>query len=177
MSPEYEMLFEHTIRSFLGDKAFGIAGQIHSQKSRNTWYKKSLVKVVKRIQNIESSTTHKEQLSYWSERALNELKGKSFNEVSFTLCLLRLIAVLLGLAGVRPYNIATPAYFQTPSQHYTEVIIEGGDVMQDYYDKKSTLSVRKRLIKQLKSEGSTYFEISLILNISEYEVKKLCKEL
>ena len=177
MSPEYEMLFEHTIRSFLGDKAYHIAGQVHSDKSRKDWYRKSLIQVIKKIQNIESSTKHKEQLSYWSERALNELKGGSFNEVCFTLCLLRLIAVLLGLVGVKPYNIASLAYFQTPSQHYTEVIIEGGDVMQDYYDKKSTLSIRKRLIEQLKSEGNTYFEISLVLNISEYEVKKLYKEL
>ena len=177
MDPGYEMLFETTIRCFLGDKAYHIAGQAHSDKSRKDWYRKAIKKVIQRVTEIETSTAHKEQLCYWSERALSSLNERPFNETVFTLCLLRLIASLVGYFGLGPYNIATPAYFQTPPQHYTEIIANGGDVMQDYYDKKSSLETKRRLILQLKEDGMTDFEISLVFNISEYEVKKLRKML
>ena len=177
MDPGYEMLFETTIRCFLGDKAYHIAGQAHSDKSRKDWYRKAIKKVIQRVSEIETSTAHKEQLCYWSERALSSLNERPFNETVFTLCLLRLVASLVGYYGLRPYNIATPAYFQTPPQHYTEIIANGGDVMQDYYDKKSSLETKRMLILQLKEDGMTDFEISLVFNISEYEVKKLRKML
>jgi hypothetical protein len=177
MDAGYEMLFETTIRSFLGRKASHIAGQAHSTKSRKDWYRKALKKVIQRVSEIETNTKHKEQLCLWSEKALKSLNERPFNETVFTLYLLRLIASLLGYIGVKPYNIATPAYFQTTSQHYTEVIAGGGDVMQDYYDRNSSLNTKRRLILQLKEEGMTDFEISLVFNISEYEVRKLRKEL
>lgn len=177
MDEGIEMLFEYTIRAFLGDKAFHIAGQAHTPKSRKDWYKKVLILVVRRVHDIDTSTKHKEQLVYWSERALNELKGKNYSELAFTLSLLRLLAVLLGLVGIRPYNVATPIYFQTPAQHYTEVIMDGGDALQDYYDKKSSIEIRKKLVHQLKDEGHTDFEIALVLNTSEHEIKKLRREL
>lgn len=173
----YEMLFETTIRSFLGEKAFHIAEQAHSAKSRKDWYKKAIKKVIPKISEIETSTKHKEQLCLWSERALSSLNERPFNESVFTLCLLRLVASLIGYFGLRPYDIATPAYFQIPSQHYTEIIASGGDVMQDHYDKKSSLITKRRLILQLKEEGMSDFEISLVFNVSEYEVRKLRKEL
>ncbi len=177
MDKDIEMLFEYTIRAFLGDKAFHTAGQAHTPTSRKRWYKKVLILVVRRVHEIDTSTNHREQLVYWSERTLNELKGKNYSELAFTLCLLRLLATLLGLVGIRPYNVATPIYFQTPAQHYTEVIMDGGDTLQDYYDKKSSIKIRTQLVHQLKHEGHTDFEIALVLNTSEYEIKKLRKEL
>jgi DNA-binding CsgD family transcriptional regulator len=48
--------------------------------------------------------------------------------------------------------------------------------MQDYFDEKSTLSVKKEIIEQLKVDGMSDFKISLVLKISEYQVKKLRKE-
>jgi hypothetical protein len=177
MDPGYEMLFETTIRSFLGDKAFHIAGQVHTAKSRKDWYRKAIKKVIHKVSDIESSTKHKEQLYYWSERALKSLNERPFNETVLTLCLLRLVGSLIGYFGLKPYNIATPAYFQTPPQHYTEIIAGGGDVMQDYYDMKSSLETKRRLILQLKEEGMTDFDISLVFNVSEYEIGKLRKEL
>lgn len=177
MDEGLELQFEYTIRAFLGEKASHIAGQVHTEKHRKDWYKKVLTQVVRRVRDIDTNTKHSEQLITWSERALNQLKGRNFNELAFTLCLLRLLAVMLGLVGVRPYSIATPVYFQTHPQHYTEVIMEGGDALQDYYDKQSSVEIRKRLVSQLKEEGLSDFEISLALNASEYEIKKIRKEL
>ncbi len=171
MNEGIEMLFEETIRSFLGDRAFHIAGQAHCKKSRKEWYRKVIKKIIRKIRQVESSTTHKERLAHWSEQSLLALKHP-YNEIKFTLCLLRLLNVLLGYrGGVKPHSIATLAYFQTPSHVFTEAIIEGRDELQDDY--VSTLSIRRKLIGQLKEEGKTDFEISLVLNLSEYEVKKL----
>ena len=177
MDPRYEMLFETTIRTFLGDKAYHIAGQVHTEKYRKEWYRKAIKKIISRIQDIDTTTKHKEQLAYWSEQALRVLGERSFRETEFSLCLLRLTGALLGFVGVRGANIATPIYYQKPEQHYTEVIMEGGDVMQDYYDQKSSVGIRKRIIEQLKNEGMSDFQISLVLNTTEYQVKKHRKEL
>ena len=49
--------------------------------------------------------------------------------------------------------------------------------MQDYYDKKNVLAVRRSLVLELKAQGFTDFKIGQVLNISEYQVKKLRKEL
>lgn len=177
MDPGYEMLFETTIRSFLGDKADHIAGQVHTEKYRKEWYRKALKKIVAKIQDIDTSTKHKEELAHWSERALDTLGQKHFSESEFALYLLRLTGTLLGFIGVRGANIATLMYYQTPNQHHTEVIIRGGDAMQYYYDQKNSVSVRKKLVAQLKSEGLSDFQISLVLNTTEYQIKKLKNEL
>jgi hypothetical protein len=175
MDPGYEMLFETTIRSFLGDKAYHIAGQVHTEKDRKEWYRKALKKIITKIQDIDTSTKHKEQLAHWSERALDVLAQKNFRETEFTLYLLRLIGTFLCFVGVRGVNIATLMYYQTPSQHYNEVIINGEDVMQEYNDQKNSVSVRKKIVAQLKGEGLSDFQVSLVLNTSEYQVKKLKK--
>ena len=175
MNEGIKMLFEETIRSFLGDRASHIASQAHSERSRKEWYREVIKKIIKKIQQVESNTTHEERLAYWSERSLLALKHP-YNEVEFTLCLLRLLNVLLGYhGGAQPHSIATLAYFQTPSHVFTEAILEGRDELQDDY--VSTLSIKRQLIGQLKEEGKTNFEISLVLNTSEYEVRKLWKGL
>ena len=123
MNEGIELLFEETIRSFLGDRAFHIAGQAHCKKSRKEWYKKVVKKIIRKIQSVESSTAHKERLAHWSERSLLALKHP-YNEIEFTLCLLRLMNILLGLDGrVEPRSIATLVYFQTPSHIFTEAIL------------------------------------------------------
>jgi len=177
MDPGYELLFETTIRSFLGEKAYHIAGQAHSEKNRREWYRKVLKIIIKKVHEIDTTTPHKEQLTMWSESSLKSLSERPYSETKFTICLLRLINSLLGFKGLKPYNIATLAYFQTPAQHITDVISSGGDTLQDYYDNQNTIAIRKRLINQLKEEGLSDYHIALALNITEYQVKKLRKNL
>ncbi len=62
MSEDLDMFFETTIRSFLGDKAYHIAGTAYSEKDRKQWYQKVLKKIIKRIHEIDTSTKHKELL-------------------------------------------------------------------------------------------------------------------
>lgn len=178
MNENFEMFFEITIRLFLGDKAFHIAGLAHSTTDRKHWYRKVLKSIIRGIQLIDTNTRHKKQLASTSEAALRMLNERTFNEAAFTLHLLRLIAALFGLTGVTPCRVATLAYFQTPNQHHTEHIAEG---RQGYgeccIDEKNSVSIRKRIVSQLKSEGLSDYQVSLVLNMSEYQVKKLRKEL
>ena len=172
----YELLFEKTIQIFLGDKAYQIAGQVYNEKYRKEWYQKALKKVILKVQKIETSTKHREYLASTSQSALKCLESKNFTETEFTLHILRLASALLGMHPAK-YCIATPMYYQTPDQHFTEAVISGSDPLQNHYDKNNFVGIRRKVIKQLKEEGLSDFDISLVLNTSEYEVKKLRREL
>ena len=45
--------------------------------------------------------------------------------------------------------------------------------MQDYYDKKKAVAVRKEVVAHLKAQGLSDYRIALVLNTTEYAVKKL----
>ena len=177
MSLDFGMQFELTMQTFLGDKAYHIAEQAYGIASRKVWYKRALKKIILKVHEIETSTKHKEQLIRLSQQLLQCLENKKFSEAEFSLYFLRLTGSLLGIHYARGACIATPMYYQKPDQHITEVIINGGDALQDYYDKKNSILVRRRIVEQLKEEGLSDFDISLVLNTSEYQVKKLRKEL
>jgi len=46
--------------------------------------------------------------------------------------------------------------------------------MQDYYDKKNTISTRKDIVNKLIKDGLSHFKIALVLNTTECQIKKLC---
>ena len=139
---------------------------------------KALRLVLKRIHKLDTTTRHKEALVASVERVLRVVKSQETSEAECSVTLLKLIGQLLGFTSERGAILYTPIYHQTAAQHYTEEIFErGGDALQNYYDKNNAISVQKKLINQLESEGFDDFQISLILNMSEYHVKKLRKEL
>src|SRR5271166_2727274 len=76
----------------------------------------------------------------------------------------------VGQSGSRSRTLA---YWQTPSQHATEVTEAGGDRLQGFKDEKSAIEVRRRLISTLKEQGHSDFQVALIPNTSEHEVQKL----
>ena len=171
MNPEYEMLFETTMQLFLGDKAYQIAGQAYNEKHRKEWYRKAIRKIIRRIQEIDTSTKHKEAMTHCSERALVILSKKQFNETKLSLYLFCLVGSLLGFAVIG----TLPVYLKTFD---TEALSKGADTIElmQNYEKNST-SVRKRIINQLREEGLNDFQVSLVLNTSEYQVKKLRRDL
>lgn len=177
MSLNYGMQFELVMQTFLGDKAYHIADQAYDVESRKAWYKKALKKIILKVQKIETTTKHSEYLANLSQRALECLGNKNFTETEFTLYLLRITGALLGMTPARGACIATPMYYQTPDQHFTEAVISGGDAPLSYYDKNNFVAVRRKIVEQLKEGGLNDFDISLILNTSEYQIKKLRKEL
>jgi hypothetical protein len=176
MYPGFELHFEMTIRSFLGNDADHIANQAFDDTSRKRWYAKALKKVIGLINDLDTTTRHKEQMILWAESSLNAVT-KEFDEQKLLLYLFRLSGSLLGFSGIKGSMLHTPIYSQTHGQYYTEETFSGGDVMQDYYDKENIIAVRRSLVLELKIKGFTDFKIGQILNISEYQVKKLRKSL
>jgi DNA-binding CsgD family transcriptional regulator len=49
--------------------------------------------------------------------------------------------------------------------------------MQEYKDKKYIFNIRKKIVKNFKAEGLTYYKIALIFNTTEYQVKKIINEI
>lgn len=171
------MWFELTVRLFLGDKAYQIAGQEGNEKYRKEWLQKVAKVIMKWIDELDTTTGHQKVLAAEAENFFNAVKSRTLAPWSLIYILLRLCGRLLGFDFIRGSILHTPTYHQTNDQYYTTHILEGGDPMQDYYDRKDTISVRRRLVEQLKDEGFTDFKIALVLNTTEYQVKKLRKGL
>lgn len=168
-----ELLFEYTIRMFLGEKASQIAGPVHDNKDRKKYFREVLKEILKQIDQIDTNTEHKEVLFNICQSVFDELKKKNLSDIKVSIKLLRLVGALLGYSGIQGVRLNTPFYFQTPDQHFTETIIRGENSLLSSIKSKGAITKRKEIIKQLKIEGMTYFEISLVLNTTEYQIKKL----
>ncbi|PHS30055.1 MAG: hypothetical protein COA95_09865 [Methylophaga sp.] len=170
-----EMSFELMLKQYFGEKAFHSAGSAYSNKYRNSWFKKLERKLSGDINDIDTSERHKSMLLSNVEALFASTKSKEPNwDVVFSA--LMLISRFLGYDYCKGSKLNTLTYYQTPSQYYTQVIFDGGDVMQDYYDSKNIISQRAAVAKELKESGLSAFRISQILSISEYKVKQLLKD-
>ena len=152
MYPGFELHFEMTIRSFLGNDADHIANQAFDDTSRKRWYAKALKKVIVLINDLDTTTRHKEQMMLWAESALNAVT-KEFEEQKFLLYLFRFSGSLLGFSGIKGTVLHTPIYSQSHGQYYTEDIFSRGDVMQDYYDKENIIAAKRSVVLELKAKG------------------------
>lgn len=173
-----EMSFEIMLRQFLGEKAKYTAGQIHNPSLRKKHLLQVMKVILKKVDGIDTSTHHKQMLMDNVENLISEVKSLK-DEVSWGLVLklLSFSSYLLGfdyLRGGVYYNIF---YHRDKDQYYTTKIFAGGDVMQDYYDKKDVVSARRKILTNLKNEGYDDFKSALIMNLTEYQVKKLRKNL
>ena len=178
MTPQMkEMYFEYTMRTFFGKQAEYSAGELNTDVLRKKRYNRIFRKIVKQVQKIDTNSTHKNYLTHTSEQCLDNTKHP-YDEKIFVLSLLQFINALLGYKGLAlngPFKIATLMYFQTENQNFTERLINNSQSMPNDH-KENTFTLRRKLINQLKKEGKTTFEISLVFNISEYQIKKLLSE-
>jgi hypothetical protein len=169
---DYSMHFEHTMMQFFGDKAYQIAGQASNLRSVREWLEKAVRKMMKDVIKIETTVRHRKMLS-WELESLQKNLRQLDNPLPLICTLFSLSSRLLGYDYCKGGSYHTPVYHQTPGQYYTVKIWEGGDVMQNYYDKKDIVSVKQEIIKDLKNKGYDDFKMALALNVSEYEIKKL----
>lgn len=171
------LFFERTMSLFFGDKAYNIASEESSIRYRKEWLGRAAKRIIKRVNELDTTTRHKQLLMVESEKFLAATKSRKPDPWNLVYRLLRLCGRLLGFDFYRGSIVHTPVYHQTAGQHFTSIILAGGDAMQDYYDRKDAISIRKKVIENLKKEGFDHFKIALILNTTEYEVKKLSKNL
>lgn len=167
------MRFETTMRLLFGEKAYQIAGTEANPKHRREWLQKAVREMMRVVNTLDTTPRHKQLLMAELEAITELLKGTKEASWDLVYRLFRLSFRLLGFDYVQGTKCHTPVYYQTPNQYFTSQLLGGGDPMQDYYDKKNAISIRQSIIKNLKAQGLDDFKVSLVLNTTEHEVKKL----
>lgn len=166
------MEFEMTFRLLFGGRAKYIEGQQVNPKSRAAWLRKSLDRIERELNNLDTTVRHKQMLLGELEAARDSAQAKSESGWPLVYSLLRLVIRLLGYDFVRGAKCHTATYWQSVPQNLNSVVFQGGDIMQDYYD-KNAIAVRKDVVMHLKAQGLPDYRIALVLNTTEYEIKKL----
>ena len=167
------MVFELTMRIIFGDKAYQIASSEGNPAHRREWLQKAVRKFMRDVNDLDSTPRHKQGLMMELEAISTLLKGKKEPSWELMYRFIRLVSRLLGYYYAKGEKCHSPVYWQSQWQYYTAHIFNGGDAMQDYYDRKDAISVRRSIVEELKSKGLDDFKISLILNTTEYKVKQL----
>jgi len=166
------MRFEMTLRLLFGHDAYQTASVESSSRGRCKWLRKAVKKLTQIVNSLDTVIQHKEML-------LTELKAlstllKEKNNPSWDL-VYRLLRLAIRLVGYESYEsnhglqCHTPIYTQVPYQYY----LRSADALQHYYNKQNAVGVRRRVAEVLRKEGMDDFQISIVLNTSEYAVKQL----
>ena len=170
------MDFELTMSMFFGDRAYGIAGSEGSQKYRSQWLRRAVGQMLKIAQSIETTERHRRMILGELQAISDGLKPSETPKWSVVYAMVRLIGRLLGYDYVRAARCHTPVYWQSSGQYLNTVVFEGGDIMQDYYDQKNAVAIRRQVVESMRRQGHTDYVISQVLNTTEYQIKKLRHE-
>lgn len=174
---DYSMDFELSMRQFFGEQAYHIADQAYDPKYMKRWFIKSVRKMKKDVVKIDTTTRHQERLMSDLDQLEKSIKS-SDNQWNIIFRLFFLCSRLLGYDYIGGFSYHIPFYHQTKDQHYWSKAKENKDfhiIDEHSSDLKNTITKQKEIIKSLKSEGYDDFHISLIIGISEYQIKKLKK--
>lgn len=166
--------FEYSMRLFFGDKAYNISGLSLNHKVRNHWLRRTIDKLARQFNGLDAPEALKEALLHAADLLRNVNLRSEQPNWAFVYRLLRIIAHLLGyvlITGRQHYSVM---WVQTPAQHYFDKVERGGR-WTAYEDAQSAQCVRAKLAAQLRREGISDFQISLIFNTTEYQIKKLKK--
>lgn len=163
------------MRNVFGDKYYGYA----SAYQNPTLFRRDVKKLVKKLQsdidNLIASDNFKGAAKLYLERIEEGLKkAKSEDEYRALLVYsLDVITILIGyhyqsgVKRVEPYFI--PSTWQDR---------QGWKEAADYYKFKDYMAAeRKKIVKRLKSEGKTNSEVAELLNITNYRVAQILREL
>lgn len=167
------MEFEKTMRLLFGeDDAYQIAGSEGNAAARRRWLRKCVKKLLCVVNGLDTTAQHSSALHSELE-AISELL-QSAKEPSWALVyrLLRLSSRLLGFS----YSTGvchTPNYWRSPAQYYRMSSVHGGDPLESRRDKKDAASIKQDVIRSLEAKGFDDFKIALVLNVTEYRIKRL----
>jgi len=140
------MYFELCMRGIFGNEAHQIAGTYSSE--RNKWLIKSLNFLLKNIDRLDITECKKEVVVSIIDQIKKRIpKCKDRNVAPWEL-VFEILILCSSAFGVN-------------------------QLMDDKRSKKNVISARKHVIAQLKGEGYTDHQVGIILNISEYQVRKI----
>ena len=177
MEPHVEMLFEHIMQLYFGEKANHVAGQANSPRDRREWLRRVVRLLLKRIDSLETTPRHRQVLMANVEAVARAIGADAEPSWKLVFVLFAVIGRLMGLDFERGARCHSLAYFQTPSQHFTADLLEHDQPTQNAEDKRDAIRIRGDIIRLLKERGLSDFKIALVLSTTEYEVKKLRKGL
>lgn len=176
---DYSMDFELAMRQFFGDDAYQLAGAAHDEKYVKKWLLKAVRKMQKDVMKLDTTTRHRERLLGDLERLEKYMKASN-NEWDIIFRMFFLCSRFLGYDFAQGAIYNSPIYHQSPSQYHWSKrnVSKDYDTLDEHLkDEKNTIKKQKEIIKSLKDEGYDDFHIALILGMSEYQVKKLKKEI
>ena len=133
--------------------------------------------MLKQVDRIETTTHHKKVLMLEIENLSEKIKKTDKASWEIIFGLFSLCSLLLGYDYCKGEIYNTPFYHQTKVQYYNAKTEEGSDAHQGYHDNKDAISIRKKITDDLKKQGYNDFKIALILNTTEYQIKKLRRNL
>ena len=160
------------MRRVFGDEAYGIAGSCLDGDQRKNWAESLLKKLIRDCQDLDTTQRHREHISYMLESLLKDAWDREEPTWRIVFDLLMLIAELLGYEGARGERPYTPMYWQDLKTHVDIANSRGRtDDLQEEF--QSAARMRSEVIKTLKTQGYSDFQIAMALKTSEHEVKKI----
>jgi hypothetical protein len=168
------MEFETCMRRVFGDEARHIASSCLNEGYRAQWVLRLLKHLIRDAQDLDTTQKHRERISYLLE-ALQKQNWKG-DDASWGLIfdLLALAAELLGYEGIKGHRTYIPLYWQELQTHLAigNERGKGEELMQEFL---SAAARRVQVVRYLKDQGLSDFEVAMVLKTSEHEVKKLKK--
>ena len=175
-SKDLGLLFEHTVRQFLGERAYGIAGASSNESSFYKYLRKCVSVMRKQVKLLDTTTRHKERLMNDLEHLNSLLRVRGCttkNELVLTL--FRLTSRLFGFDASSGRVFNQPFYHQNVQQ-YILVQEKWGQVDRAgawSSHKKNVVTLQREVFFFLKNKGLSDQVIAGVLNTSEHHVKKL----
>jgi hypothetical protein len=171
---EYGMEFETCMRRVFGDEASHIASSCLNERYRAQWVMRLLKHLIRDAQDLDTTQKHRERISYLLE-ALQKKNWKG-DDASWGLVfdLLALAAELLGYEGIKGHRTYIPLYWQELQTHLA-ISNERGQCEKLMQEFQSAAARRVLVIRYLKAQGLSDFEVAMTLKTTEYEVKRLKK--
>ena len=154
------LYFERVMGLFLGEKAYGCAGEEGNERARNERLNSVAKVILKRIDKLDTTTRHKEKLLFGAEKFFEATKGGNISPKNLLYNLLWLCGVLLGFEFNGRMKAITHSllYWQNKEQYMTSNILKVTGDSQEYEDKKYIFKTRIKIIKKLKEEGLTCYK-------------------
>ncbi len=168
------MAFELLMARILGQKAYQSAGQFANPTTRNDWLRKTFNLMLKEIDEIDTTSRHKQMLMRDLQAAIDGLSISHDPSWEMIFSLISACARFLGhdYSGAR---VNTPSYWQSSDQRFTQLIFESAEHKFENI-KEDAVTIRAKICVDLRANGTDTFTIALALNTSEHQVKKLIRE-
>lgn len=172
---EYSLNFEYTMMLLFGNKAGQLASLATNESEVRKWLRKFVKKLIEETNSLDTTERHRAVLSLDLKSIDKNLKdGGNIWEIIYYL--FNLVARLFGYDFHEGKKLLTLCYLQNQSQNFWTNLYEGQSFKEIQKKQKNFVLKRVQLVKELKREGFLDFEISQILNTTEYNIKKILKE-